>query len=362
LTGTSNEVEVTGAAQTIDSNVAFTLGLPNNVTIGDTLTATTEVKTDTISERTGGSGVTIDGVELKDNGITLGSGATVDTIEISITNDNTHIPTSGAVHDYTVSPTGTPVDNQLAIWTTERILEGSSDLTFDGSDLTLVGDFVVQGNVLPNDDSARELGSSSAKWSSVYADQLYLDTGDYVDTITDSIGSGSSNELATTKAVYDYVPTSATITVSRSDLDYDTAAVTNSTSETTILTDATITNNVYENGDLYRLTLVGDFAGASLTLRVRLDSTQIALSVLPEPASGTAKFKTDMVFGAADGTNTHYGSTTSIYSSGDGQTTQHDSGTTTHGSGDTITVTCEAGDATSSFNIYVQSLEKIKAA
>lgn len=62
--------------------------------------------TDTIQEITGGVGVTIAGVVIKDAGIKLGTGATVNTIETTVTNDDTHIPTSGAIVDYLLSYTG----------------------------------------------------------------------------------------------------------------------------------------------------------------------------------------------------------------------------------------------------------------
>ena len=38
-----------------------------------------------------------------------------------------------------VSNTGTPVNNQIAIWTNATTIEGDSDLTFDGSNLTTTG-------------------------------------------------------------------------------------------------------------------------------------------------------------------------------------------------------------------------------
>jgi hypothetical protein len=52
-----------------------------------------------ISELTSTLGVTIELVELKDGGITLATGATVNEIETILTNDDTHLPTSGAVYD-----------------------------------------------------------------------------------------------------------------------------------------------------------------------------------------------------------------------------------------------------------------------
>jgi len=45
-----------------------------------------------------------------------------------------------------VDATGTPVNDQVAIWTDANTLEGSTNLTFDGTDLTVGGDLTVTGN------------------------------------------------------------------------------------------------------------------------------------------------------------------------------------------------------------------------
>jgi len=60
---------------------------------GDTLAI------DSIDEETLNAGVIIEQVLLKDGGIALLTGATVDTIETTLTNNDTRIPTSGAVFD-----------------------------------------------------------------------------------------------------------------------------------------------------------------------------------------------------------------------------------------------------------------------
>lgn len=55
------------------------------------------------------------------------------------------------------SPTGTPVDNQLAIWTNATTIEGNSNLTFVGSTLSVTGDIKLStiGNklIFGDDDS-----------------------------------------------------------------------------------------------------------------------------------------------------------------------------------------------------------------
>ena len=69
------------------------------------------------------------------------TGSTIDTIETTLTNDDTHIPTSGAVYSAianasnSINIAGTPIDNQIAIWTTSDTLEGASGFTYDGFEL-----------------------------------------------------------------------------------------------------------------------------------------------------------------------------------------------------------------------------------
>ena len=43
-----------------------------------------------------------------------------------------------------IAATGTPVDNQLAVWTSATAVEGSSALTFDGTTLTVLSSLDVQ--------------------------------------------------------------------------------------------------------------------------------------------------------------------------------------------------------------------------
>lgn len=88
-----------------DGNMYFYIAvgsaLANNMTLAEAgLYVQNTLFVDTITEVTPDTGVTIDGVELKDDGITLGTGATVDNIETDISDDDTHIATSGAIVDY----------------------------------------------------------------------------------------------------------------------------------------------------------------------------------------------------------------------------------------------------------------------
>jgi hypothetical protein len=50
-------------------------------------------------------------------------------------------------------------------------LNAEANLTFDGSTLT------VAGNVLPEANGTRDLGSAAARWSTVYTSDLSLNNG-----------------------------------------------------------------------------------------------------------------------------------------------------------------------------------------
>ena len=67
-----------------------------------------------------------------------GSGMTLTT---NATNDSITFASSGGGGGASVS--GTPSNNQVAIWTNSSTIEGDSDLTFDGSNLTVGGDLFV---------------------------------------------------------------------------------------------------------------------------------------------------------------------------------------------------------------------------
>ena len=55
----------------------------------------------------------------------------------------------GTVYDLSnvTAITGTPVNNQLAIWTSANGLEGDVNITWDGSELNITGDIAVSGTV-----------------------------------------------------------------------------------------------------------------------------------------------------------------------------------------------------------------------
>ncbi|MEE9367034.1 MAG: hypothetical protein V3W44_10130 [Dehalococcoidales bacterium] len=57
-----------------------------------------------------------------------------------------------------VTISGTPVDNQLAIWTGPTTIEGDSGLTYDGTDLTIAGGLIVDTDTLIVDATNNRVG------------------------------------------------------------------------------------------------------------------------------------------------------------------------------------------------------------
>lgn len=63
-------------------------------------------------------------------------------------NSDTAIPTEKAVKTYVdtkvdINKVGTPIDNQIGVWTGDGTIEGTSGLTYDGSTMSLDGDLVL---------------------------------------------------------------------------------------------------------------------------------------------------------------------------------------------------------------------------
>lgn len=133
-TPANNQVSTWTDSVTIKGETALTFD-------GSTLTVTgdTSVTGDTTLGDTSADTVTI-------NGITTGTDDSVVVIDGSGVLKHDEI--NPAVWDTSatfVDATGTPVNDQVAIWTDADTLEGSTNLTFDGTDLTVGGDLTVTG-------------------------------------------------------------------------------------------------------------------------------------------------------------------------------------------------------------------------
>ena len=66
---------------------------------------------------------------------------------------------------------GSITNTRIVLAGASGVLADSTNLTFDGSTLT------VAGNVLPEANGTRDLGSAAARWSTVYTSDLSLNNG-----------------------------------------------------------------------------------------------------------------------------------------------------------------------------------------
>lgn len=201
---------------------------------------------------------------------------------------------------------------------------------------------------------------------SVVTDNLKLGTGPTVDEIEETL-TNNSGAVPTSAAVYAHVTEVSGITMSASDVEYTSTTISNSAVETTILTNSNIDNGVYEEGNLYRLTIMGTYGAMgtlSATIRVKLGSTTLATVSLPVTDSGeTNAFKVIVNFGAIDGTNSMVTKEYLIVDTTGDQTIGLSMGSTiAHGTGNTITVTGQLStDSASGLSIYFQHIEKLTA-
>ena len=157
------QLDTGGDFLSINSNIipsinnTYNIGSSNYAWKDLYLTGTTY--TNTIMEFNTDFGVTIDYVLLKDSGITLGTGPAVNTIQTTISDSDTSIPTSGAVIDAIsqstlgwINASGTPLVNQIAMFIDTNTIEGQSGLTWNGSTFIVTGttntDTLVANNYL----------------------------------------------------------------------------------------------------------------------------------------------------------------------------------------------------------------------
>lgn len=119
---------------------------------GISLVTTNIISGGTTTNTTGGTSVTLAGedyLSLSDQEITANP---IDLDNLSATGtpssstflrgDNTWATPAGSGD---VSKVGTPADNQVGVWTGDGTIEGSSGLTYDGSNLLLAGDIGATG-------------------------------------------------------------------------------------------------------------------------------------------------------------------------------------------------------------------------
>lgn len=88
-----------------------------------------------------------------------------------------------------VTKVGTPVDNQVGVWTGDGTIEGTAGLTFDGSSLLVTGSLRATGTLL---DSSGDAGTSGQVLSSTLTGTNWVDpTGD-----VSKVGTPVDNQMA----------------------------------------------------------------------------------------------------------------------------------------------------------------------
>lgn len=145
------------------------------------------VRIDRINENTLGVGTTIENVLIRDGSITLDAGVTVDTIETILTNDHTHIPTSSAVTtaiSNAISSTGlvdtigTPSANQIAVFTDQNTIQGSSDFIYTPGQLSISnsGQIILSSGIADNTISHLKIesGDGASKSQFVTGNNSFL--------------------------------------------------------------------------------------------------------------------------------------------------------------------------------------------
>ena len=97
---------------------------------------------------------------------------------------------------------GTPVNNQLAIWTDADTLEGDAELTYDGSELNVAGDISASGNHYLATNKRIWWGVPTYASTSIYGgSDLYLGANDDVNIIpNDDFYIGANHSVASEEA------------------------------------------------------------------------------------------------------------------------------------------------------------------
>ena len=152
--GTFTNVDVTGTIKTdtLDNysgtNIAVNapLDVTGDVGVTGSVTATVAMVSDTISERTGAAGVTVDGVLLKDNGVTASGTSNLTTATIGTADIN-----GGAVDGTIVGANSSAAGTFTTMTTASAAITGGSisgtSIDLSGQTLTLTADSVSGNSV-----------------------------------------------------------------------------------------------------------------------------------------------------------------------------------------------------------------------
>jgi len=137
-----------------------------------------------------------------------------DVTELALGSDGTYLKSNGATSAPTfatpagsgdVSKVGTPVDNQVGVWTGDGTIEGTTGLTYDGSDLDITGNITISGTVDGLDISAIDADDvadgSTYKQYNPAAVVITGGTADLTSVATDTITESGSGNGVTIESV-----------------------------------------------------------------------------------------------------------------------------------------------------------------
>ena len=164
---------------------------------GNAITITTGEHVNLVTSFTVASGQTIS--EISTDG-TLTSN--VDTALVTEKAIKTYVDTTvAAAGGGNVSNTGTPANNQLAVWTSSTIIEGDSDLTWDQSELYIAA--AAGANIEVNGGTGDafinfDVGTSTTDWS-IGVDNT--DSDKFVISNSATLGTGNAITITTAEVV-----------------------------------------------------------------------------------------------------------------------------------------------------------------
>lgn len=163
-------IAVSGQSNVVADTTSDTLTL----VAGANITLTTDAGADSVTIAASGGGGNAFGTIAVSGQTSVEADAASDTLTlvagsgITITTDagTDSVTITSSAGGGNVSNTGTPANNQVAVWTGTNIIEGDSNFTWDGSSLSM------GGGINPSSDGGTSLGTAGLRWLQVFAQTI----------------------------------------------------------------------------------------------------------------------------------------------------------------------------------------------